>query len=437
MYDIFFIAESKNTAWCNFKDQYPTAKFAKSFDDAAQKCFTRFFWTVYDDLIVNSDFDFSYIPDGWSQDVVHVFRNGEHYDGLCLISKNNLPTKKEFEHRFFTKKKEVDILASTPKPYDIFYLNTYDEYINAIEKSSSDMFWVVYDDIMVEDNFDFSYRAPYWEKFTHVFLNKNYYDGISLHNKNKPVTEKEFQYRFYTQTKEVDTQASSPKTFDIVFISYNEPNAEENFQKLKNLFSNVKRVHGVEGIHNAHREAAKQVYTTMFWVVDGDAEIINNFNFDYQVPKWDQDAVHVWRSKNPVNGLIYGYGGVKLLPTNLTRNMDTSKPDMTTSISSKFKAVPEISNITQFNTDSFSAWRSGFRECAKLASGIIDRQNDQETQQRLDVWCNQGVNRPFGIDAIKGAIAGKKFGQENKNNPKELQKINDFAWLEEFYANRR
>ena len=31
---------------------------------------------------------------------------------------------------------------------------------------------------------------------------------------------------------------------------------------------------------------------------------------------------HVWRSKNPVNELVYGYGGVKLLPTKLTLDMD-------------------------------------------------------------------------------------------------------------------
>ena len=30
----------------------------------------------------------------------------------------------------------------------------------------------------------------------------------------------------------------------------------------------------------------------------------------------------VWRSKNPVNELVYGYGGVKLLPTKLTLDMD-------------------------------------------------------------------------------------------------------------------
>ena len=219
--------------------------------------------------------------------------------------------------------------------------------------------------------------------------------------------------------------------YDIVFISYHEPNANSNWSLLKSRFPSAKRVDGVKGIHQAHIKAAKKCFTKMFWVVDADAVLVNDFDFDYEVDEYNLDTVHVWRSKNPVNDLVYGYGGVKLLPRKLTLNMDVSKPDMTTSISSKFKAVQQISNITAFNTDSFSAWKSGFRECAKLASKTIDRQKDVETKKRLDVWCNVGTNAKFGIDAIRGAKAGKKFGEENKDNLKKLSKINDFEWLKD------
>ena len=172
----------------------------------------------------------------------------------------------------------------------------------------------------------------------------------------------------------------------------------------------------------------------MFWVVDGDAEIIDGFDFDYYVPAYDIDGketVHVWRSLNPVNGLVYGYGGVKLLPTNLTRNMDESTTDMTTSISNKFKGIDEMSNTSAFNTDSFSAWRSGFRECCKLASRTIARQKDDETEFRLDAWCSRGADKPFGKAAIAGAVYGKEYGEKYKDSPEDLRKINDFEWLRE------
>jgi hypothetical protein len=540
MFDLFFFGSTEND-WKQLKAKYPLAKRASSLSDAKCKCFTKFFWAVFDDLEICEDFDFSYKPDNCSQTVVHVFLNNNNYDGIALIPKNSLPTEKEFTYRFYAQKKEVDIRASTPKPYDVFEIetyieyeyalensttemfwmsspnikvneelidtfyfshhntedrsqnhafvhevdgekhynglflcskkqpltkreveyrfpvnrrewdligstkiqypklsiNTYDEYKEACETVSSELFWAIPDDVDVVDTFDFDWYFTHDNEYdryiNHSFLNGKYNDGILLCSKNAKISKKEFDYGFVINKKEHDIQASIPKPFDIVFMSYDESNAEVNFEKLKQSHPNAKRVHGVKGIHNAHIKAARQVDTEMFWVVDADAEIVDGFHFDYQVPKWERDTVHVCRSQNPVNGLIYGYGGVKLLPTDMTINMDTSKPDMTTSISNKFKPIEEISNITAFNTDPFSAWKSAFRECAKLASKTIDRQKDEETKKRLDTWCNVGVNAEYGVYAIKGAIQGRQFGKENKENPKVLAKINDFDWLKEQY----
>ena len=162
--------------------------------------------------------------------------------------------------------------------------------------------------------------------------------------------------------------------FDIIFISYQEPNAEANWKALKERFPMAKRVHGVKGIHQAHIQAANKSFTKMFYVVDGDAEIVDDFNFDHKVSEWDLDCVHVWRSRNPINNLEYGYGGVKLLPKTLTQKVDVTVPDMTTSISKKFKPMPVVSNITRCDTDPFNTWKSAFRECVKRASKTIDRQ---------------------------------------------------------------
>jgi hypothetical protein len=219
--------------------------------------------------------------------------------------------------------------------------------------------------------------------------------------------------------------------YDIIFISYQEPYADINWEKLKSKFPTAKRVHGVKGIHQAHIQAAKLCFTKMFWVVDADAEIVEDFKFDYVVSEWDLETVHVWRSVNPVNNLVYGYGGVKLLPRKLTINMDTSKADMTTSISTLFKAMPVISNVTAFNANPFSTWRSAFRECAKLASKTIDRQDDVETQARLDTWCSVGKEQLYGEYAIAGAIAGKTYGE---THPADIFKINDFDWLYEQFS---
>jgi len=253
------------------------------------------------------------------------------------------------------------------------------------------MIWIVYPDTIICDDFDFSYSVPNWD--------------------------------------EIDIVASYPKPYDVIFISYNESNADKNFELLKQKVPNAKRIHGVKGIHQAHVAAAKLASTDMFYVVDGDAQICNEFMFDYYIPQYDTNAkntVYVWKSKNPINNLVYGYGGVKLLPRERTVNMDTSSTDMTTSIGSFFKPISKISNLTAFNTDEFNTWKSAFRECAKLASKTIQGQIDEETEQRLNTWTTVGHDRKFGEYAILGARAGMEFGISNKS---DISLINDFEWL--------
>ena len=215
--------------------------------------------------------------------------------------------------------------------------------------------------------------------------------------------------------------------FDVVFISYKEKDCEKRFVKLKQQIPFIKRVHGVKGIHAAHKQAAKISDTSMFYVIDGDADLIDTFKFDENLCV-SYDTVYVWKSINPINNLVYGYGGLKLLPKKLVLDIDASKPDMTTSISKNFIPMDIISNITAFNTDPFNTWRSAFRECAKLASKTIERQDTDETDERLKTWTTVGHDRPFGEYALAGATAGMEFGLSRGS---DLRLINDFDWLKE------
>ena len=405
------------------------AKTYKEFCELKESVLTDFFYVVPDDVDVNWNFNY-HIP-YYERDVIHLFKNGNCYDGIFLIHKDRSLTQREFDYRFFVNKKEVDIIASNVKEYDKIYVDNYDDFVKQLTTVKSKFVWVIPND--VDLNWDFNYHIPYYERDNiHVFKNGKYHDGVFIIHKDKPLTQREFDYRFFINKKEIDTIVSTPKPYDIVFISYNEPNADDNYSMLIQRFPEAKRIHGVKGIHQAHIKAAELCTSTMFWVVDGDAYVLESFNFDYQAPKWQQDQVFVWRSINPINDLEYGYGGVKLLPRSLTLNMDLTKPDMTTSISDKFKAVEEVSNVTAFNTDEFSTWRSAFRECCKLASKTIKGQINDETNERLARWCSAyGRDRLFGDYAISGARAGRKYGNDNVNNADKLKLINDFDWLKE------
>lgn len=219
--------------------------------------------------------------------------------------------------------------------------------------------------------------------------------------------------------------------YDIFFLSYDEHNADDNWQKLKDRFPYARRIHGICGIYNAHYLAAEKSFTKMFYVVDADAEIADEFDFSYEVEKSEYNTVHVWNSVNPINDLIYGYGAVKLLPKSKFIKSAAGKIDVSTSISSSFRVIKEVSNITRFNSSPLHTWRSAFRECAKLSSRIIDRSVEDETQHRLSEWCTKGQDKQYGSFSIDGANKGKEFGTQFANDKDELKKINDFNWLEE------
>lgn len=216
--------------------------------------------------------------------------------------------------------------------------------------------------------------------------------------------------------------------YDIVFISYDEVDADERYLRLKARFPKLRRVHGVRGIHAAHCAAAMIVQTPLFWVVDGDAEIVDDFRFDFRAPQHDQECVRVWRAMNPVNGLEYGYGGVKLLPRQATLDVNLNSADMTTSISSDYRPMNRVSNTTSFATDEWSAWRGAFRETAKLASRCISG-HDDETSRRLHTWRTVASGQ-WAKYVLAGAHSGSIFGEMLKDRPNELGAlINDFTKL--------
>lgn len=228
---------------------------------------------------------------------------------------------------------------------------------------------------------------------------------------------------------------------DVVQISYHETFADDNYDLLKIFAPHAKRVQGVKGIFEAHQEAARIAETSHFYVIDADAVMDEEFSFRFKPSSTkyvyentpETNCVFVWRSRNPINDLLYGYGGAKLFPRKKLLQADNWRVDMTTTIGCPFVPKFQISNVTAFNTSPFETWKSAFRECAKLASSIIPHSDNLDNMYRLKTWQNKGADRLYGDYCILGAKQGADFGFEYKNKPQVLNKINDFAWLKEVF----
>ena len=67
----------------------------------------------------------------------------------------------------------------------------------------------------------------------------------------------------------------------------------------------------------------------------------------------------------------------------------------------------------RFNSTPYSAFRTAFRETAKISSGLLAISN---ARNLLNVWCTVGADKKNGDWCIKGARLGAEFGTNSSRN---------------------
>lgn len=233
---------------------------------------------------------------------------------------------------------------------------------------------------------------------------------------------------------------------EIIFISYDEPNAEENYSDLLNKIPWAKRVHGVKGFDTAHKAAAEISETDYFITVDGDNKIFENFleiDIDFGLSDY-KNSVLSWNSRNFVNGLTYGNGGLKIWPKSLVKNMKTHEISENKKASIEFCwginyiQFVNVYSINYTNSSPFQAFRAGFREGVKMTLIEGDKCTPEafkdrvwyENYNRLMVWMNVGCDVDNGIWSMYGARLGVllNFSQEFDYN-----NIRDYDWFSDFW----
>jgi hypothetical protein len=179
----------------------------------------------------------------------------------------------------------------------------------------------------------------------------------------------------------------------------------------------------------AYRLSSYLSETKYYTMVDADSDILDNFDLNKTLVPEKENSFLLYQTKNPVNELIYGYGGIKVCPTQNFRNItnDELEPIFSGGINS-FSVVRHVASYTRFNTSKWNAWKAGFREAAMLAARL-DTKKDNEVRTWLTIWKTKGSDKPFGQFVIDGAVAGEVYGRKNRNSIINLQKINDPHWL--------
>jgi hypothetical protein len=208
--------------------------------------------------------------------------------------------------------------------------------------------------------------------------------------------------------------------FDIIFLSYDEPNAEIHYADLCNKVPWAKRVHGVKGSDNAHKAAAEKSETDWFVTVDAD-NIVDSAFFNVDLDMSDPKIqVYGWCGRNKINGLRYGNGGLKIWKKDFVFNMkthensDSDRGQVDFCWEDGYRNFPRSFSESIMTGSPYQAWRAGFREGVKMT--LLDgvKVPPQEIQQRiwwhnihrLRMWSTVGAHEENGIYAVYGARLG-------------------------------
>ena len=401
------------------------------------KSTTNMYWVIDPWVEIHSDFNFSIYPTQWDQDCVHLFTD-EHgvYRNIRLVPKGyKFDSLEQITNNSFDKLKEHKIVASITPKWPVVNLNTFDSSELADIASNVNTPWfftidpdvnILKEEVVYEPGINDHNRVHVWQRLNPHTDEVHSYGGVRLWpTAQVDYTTDQIKLNKIPKLRYVREPLSEFKSYPVILLSYHEKRAQTAFDELSRRSDNVYWVQDVEGIFEAHKEAAKQAGdSVMFWVVDADAELDKDFEFNYIPDVYDQETVHVWASMNPVTGSKYGYGGVKLFNTKQVLQSTSWGLDFTTGLSKKFKFMPQVSCTTKFNTSAYDTWRSAFREVVKLSVS-----NDPEAMYRIQEWLHPLPSAEFRHDAKRGAEEAKAFAEKNINNQTELGKINDYEWL--------
>ena len=229
---------------------------------------------------------------------------------------------------------------------------------------------------------------------------------------------------------------------DIIFLSYDEPNAEKNYSDLLRKVPWAKRVHGVKGSDAAHKACAAKSDTEYFITVDADNIVDPLFlGIEVDLDELGLTTEHVfsWCGRVHVNGLMYGNGGLKMWTRKFVNEMRThenSDPNDEKGLvefcfNDRYYQFNQNYSESFTNATPFQAWRAGFREGVKMSLDQGSKVSDiksvwWQNYHRLLIWCNVGADVVNGQWSMLGAREGC---YKSMCTDWDYANVRDFEWL--------
>lgn len=244
---------------------------------------------------------------------------------------------------------------------------------------------------------------------------------------------------------------------DVVFLSFDEPNAENHFERVREVLPRAMRVHGVRGFDAAHRRAGEVSRSAHVITIDADNVLVDPgfLSAALDVAPRDLARVFSFSGRNIVNGLRYGNGGVKIWPRStlltLRTHENAARPDAAVDFcwTVPYYQMNRLLSEVVITGSEYQAFRAGFREGVKLnlADGrlaysahpdlpkaeALRLHVGERNLERLKVWCTVGMDVELGDWAIFGARLGCVMTALEEF---DTSKVANYGWFDHFWTNR-
>ena len=435
LHDIYFIDHSNvQPTFDKLQATHPRIRttryvedYLNTFKRVISTATTEYVWIV-SSLCEYPRFDFSWQPEPWQKEMIHVFPSGNQPRGDTFYIHVESFKKQMVELDLldwfnvinYCEEQRVQRLPMPEKLYEG------DDLISEIKKHDfvHPYTW------FYTQNAALTVEPCMWaakDKKIHSYSSGNSY--VLVPKEAKTVIDTQvYDYPYISKARIVDEVE-----LDIIYISNGEPDEEKWYNHLSETSGvDVKWVRNVNGRASAYKEAARLSTTPWFFTVFAKIEVESNFDWFWQ-PDYMQGPKHyIFNSKNPVNGLEYGHMGV--IAYNKRLVMETDEWGLDFTLSKPHAVVPVLSGTAHYNTTPELTWRTAFREVLKLKADV-ELTGSIESGHRLKTWLTvaDGNYAEWSINGANDAVA---YYNEVSGDHSKLLLSFDWDWLIEYYNSK-
>lgn len=369
-----------------------------------------------------SGFDFSWHPDPWQTQLLHVFSSNEQKFGDTFLMHVDSFADRigEFALLDWYDLNFVDI--SIPRRSMPVIHHTQDTHVNAVKSTE----WTGPLALFTVNDLPITIPAmPLWRKETKTVMSLS--PGASAIIVPREAKTIETQFYDYPYIDKTYTRRHGDQPLDVVFIENGEPNADDNWLMLESRVFNLEpnklhRVSNVKGRAAAYHAAARVSTTPWFFAVFAKLSIDLTFDWAWQPDRMQQAKHYIFHARNPVNGLEYGHQAMIAYNRELVLANPGVGLDFT--LDSPHEVVPIVSGTAYYNVSAWQCWRTAFREVLKLKAALPD----VEAEYRIGRWLLPNFDELDRWSQL-GARDAVEYYDEVGGDFDALKKSYEWEWL--------